>query len=217
MTDPSANGNQKARRILGPHIWPLRPEGLSGGEAYYLSWPGWELYLSRRLKLIPAEADLRPLLLTGVNGPEQDFAAIDQLAKSAAELGAACLELVPGQAESRWALTSAIREYRLRSSADAQGRPFMDDRSYLALWTIVEFQSYESEQLLAQAAEQQRAMWSALKGEEDSGNSPEEDRADRPGQLDARTEYAWSCWHRLAAPLLAAEDLIVPTAAALEE
>ncbi len=88
----------------------------------------------------------------------------------------------------------------------------LDDRSYLALWAVSEYQVRRSDRLLAEAAARERSMWAALKGEEESAaetppGSPAPDR---------RTAYAWQCWRRLAAPLLLASDVIVPNAAPAE-
>ncbi len=219
MTDPTANGNRKPRRLLAPHPWPLwdGPGGDDGGgPVFYLSWPGWELFLSRRLGLAPVPGGPAPLLLPDAVSPERDFAAIDQLLRQAETLGAAVLSLDRRIPESVPALAGALRDYRPdpgQPTETVAPQPILDDRSYLALWAATEYLARQSRDLLAEAAAREQAMWAALKGEE-----PEPALPSPPpdGEPDRRAAYAWRCWRRLAAPLIRPADIIVPTAPAAD-
>lgn len=221
MTDNSMNGNLKSRCLLAPHLWPEYPPDYRGTEknpepVFYLSWPGWELYLRRRLSLTMPEAGPTPLLLPDLTNPEQDFAAIDQLVRSAGELGAGLLNLSRDLPESLPALTGAITHYSQTENTAKTG-PLLDDRSYLALWTVNEYQARRSQALLAEAAARERAMWAALKGEEENFSAPIAESDPLPEEeADPRTAYAWRCWRRLAEPLLMPSDIILPTAPAAE-
>ncbi|MDR0881165.1 MAG: hypothetical protein LBP55_01270 [Candidatus Adiutrix sp.] len=204
------------RRLLAPLIWPLLPEtgDLDGLAAYYLSWPGWELYLARRLALSPGPGGPQPLLLPDQHSPEYDFAALDQLAQKAAELGAGYLGLDGRIPESQPALATAIAHYQPGQSTPRPGLPRLDDRAYLALWSITEHQTWQSDRLLAETAAHEKAMWAELRGGEPDDlaepdlAAPERETISRsPGPLAAR---AWECWHRLAAPILAPSDIIIP-------
>ena len=207
MTDMIAPDNQKTRRWLAPHLGPVHiQEPADGSRPLYLSWAGWELYLTRRLDLTPAErAAADPVLLPDLTNPDRDFAAIDQLVRSAGELGAGILSLRPNDPDSFADLTSAILRGQGRS-----GGPILDDRSYLALWTSSEFQVERSRRLLARAAERERAMWAALKGEGEP--SPAPSVSPPPAETDRRAAYAWQCWRRLVGPLLGPDDILIPTA-----
>ena len=204
-----ADQPRPARRILAPHLWPLRPVETPAGDGplYYLSWPGWDMFLARRLD-IPASPDAAPLPLPGLNEPERDFAALDQLLSQASQLGAGFLTLDRRDPESRPALTGALRHYPPQPSATG---PLLDDRSYLALWTATEYQARQSESLLAEAEASERAMWAALKGEDDQLAAPLTGPIP-PAPANGRAVYAWKCWRRLAGPLLTPNDIIVPTA-----
>lgn len=220
MTDNFANSKAEVRRVLAPFPFPPDLEVFGAdragesGPLFYLSWAGWELYLSRRLSFAADRANASPLLLPDVRTPEEDFAAIDQLVRTAGELGAGVLGLPGRVPESLPGLAGTIRDYH-QGLPDKPG-PVLDDRSYLALWAATEYQARQSERLLAEAAVKERSMWAALKGEEseaaeeglDYGQAQEPDR---------RTVYAWRCWQRLAAPLLRESDLIVPNAPTVEE
>lgn len=214
MTDNSMNGNLKSRCLLAPHPWPEYPADYKSPEedsapVFYLSWPGWELYLRRRLSLTPLAKGPAPLLLPDLISPEQDFAAIDQLVRSAGELGAGLLNLSRDLPESLPALTGAIANYSPAEKTVKTG-PLLDDRSYLALWAVNECRARRSQALLAEASARERTMWAALKGEEETASIAE---VDRPlEEADPRTVYAWRCWRRLAEPLLRPSDLILPTA-----
>ena len=215
MTDKSANGKPEARRVLlAPLPLPLVAEDLGPasagqpGSLFYLSWAGWEFFLARRLGIAGGRDVASPLLLPDVRGPEEDFLAIDQLVRTAGELGAGLLGL-PGRApESLPGLTSAIRGYH--QSSPGQPAPVLDDRSYLALWAVTEHQARQNDRLLAEAAAKERSMWAALKGEEPGYE--EEAGQVRPSEPDRRTVYAWQCWRRLAGPLLLDTDIIAPNA-----
>lgn len=211
MTDKASPDNQKTRRILAPHLWMVEAlEPASGGPLFYLSWSGWELYLTRRLLLTPNRELAAPLLLPDARSPEHDFAAIDQLVKTAGELGAGFLSLRAEGSDNFAALTSSILH---GAGGTPVGGPILDDRSYLALWTVSEYHVRQSDRLLAEAAERERAMWAALKGEGDGSGSVSE-RPDYPGDdTGRRAAYAWRCWRRLAGPLLIEADIIIPTAA----
>lgn len=216
MTDNSVNGNLKSRCLLAPHPWPEYPPGGERGAAghvFYLSWPGWELYLRRRLALSPISGGPAPLLLPDLLSPERDFAAIDQLVKTAAELGAGLLHLSRDLPDSLPALSGAIANYSAARPAPPTG-PILDDRSYLALWAVNEYQARQSRSLLAEAAAREEAMWAALKGEEApaEGSGRDDDPPPPAEEADPRTAYAWRCWRRLAAPLLSPADIILPTA-----
>ena len=218
IKDESADGQPETRRVLAPLLLPPgvadsgpAPAGESG-PLFYLSWAGWELYLARRLGLAGDRAAASPLLLPDGHGPEGDFAAIDQLVRTAGELGAGVLGLSGRAPESLPGLTSAIRGYQPGRSD--QPAPVLDDRSYLALWAVTEYQARQSERLLAEAAAQERSMWAALKGEE---ADLEEAVQLPPPEPDRRTVYAWQCWRRLAGPLLLDSDIIVPNAPMAED
>lgn len=221
MTDNSMNGNLKSRCLLAPHPWPEFPPKYKGTEddsrsVFYLSWPGWELYLRRRLLLTPLEDGPAPLLLPDLVNPEHDFAAIDQLVRSAGELGAGLLNLSRDLPESLPALTGAIANYSPAEKMAKTG-PLLDDRSYLALWAVNEYQARRSQTLLAEAADRERAMWAALKGEEETASDSIAESDPPPEEeADPRTAYAWHCWRRLAGPLLRPSDIILPTAPAAE-
>ena len=209
IKSPAVSTN--ARQILAPHIWPHPPTPqVNGGEALaYLSWAGWELYLARRLGLKP-EDGFYPLLLPDLTTPEQDFAAIDQLATTVGELGAGVLALSRRTPESVPGLAAAIGHYR--EAADVPASPVLDDRSYLALWAINEYRTYQSNRFLAEAKVKEKAMWAALKGEDASFSAaPLSAPVDEP-EPDSRTIYAWGCWQRLAGPLLNSTDIIIPSA-----
>lgn len=213
MTDLAANGNPKPRRLLAPHPWPLwdGPAGEGEGPLFYLSWPGWELFLTRRLELTPAPGGPSPLLLPDVVSPERDFAAVDQLLRQAETLGAAVLSLDRRTPESVPGLAGALRAYHPGAVPPLEGaspQPILDDRSYLALWAATEYLARQSRNLLAETAVQEQAMWAALKGEEPA-LPPQPYPDDEP---DRRAAYAWRCWRRLAAPLLRPTDIIIPTA-----
>lgn len=182
---------------------------------FYLSWPGWELYLSRRLVLSPADSTPQPLLLPDVLDPERDFLVIDQLAGSASQLGAGVLNLEAGRLESLPTLVEGIANYG-SGQRDSVGSPLLDDRSYLALWAISEFRAWESDQAMAAAASRQKNMWALLKGEEAENDlgaemSPLSDEAERPFEADSRAVYAWKCWQRLASGLISDSDQIIST------
>ncbi len=154
-----------ARRILAPHILPnLTASPSRGGEGplYYLSWPGWEIFLTRRLGLAAGPEGPRPLLLPDAADPETDFQAIDQLNMRASQLGAGLFSLAAESPESLPALLGSIRSYRGKEKPG----PVLDDRAYLALWAINEHQRRQSEALLAEARIKEKEMWAALKGEE---------------------------------------------------
>lgn len=202
----------EVRRLLAPLPLPItgwsatKGEELTPGPLYYLSWGGWELYLTRRLALEP-ERLAQPLLLPDLRGPEEDFAAIDQLVTLSQELGAGILSLPGAAPESQASLEGAIRDYNNMSKGETG--PLIDDRSFLALWAVTEYQIRWGEKILAQAAAQERAMWAALKGDDE----PADALLPRPTpEPDRRTVYAWECWRRLAGPLLRPTDQIVPNA-----
>ncbi|UQZ89366.1 hypothetical protein C4J81_09215 [Deltaproteobacteria bacterium Smac51] len=204
----------ESRHILAPHPWPFRPAVIpsgSQGSLYYLSWPGWELYLHRRLGLQTQPDGPQPLLLPDWADTETDFKAIDQLNSMASQMGAGLLNLAGDSPESLPALLTSIRAYQ-GMEAGKPGGPALDDRSYLALWAISEYQTRQSEALLAEARASEKKMWAALKGEEEP-HDPSETRLDHPAsEPDRRTLYAWQVWRRLAGPLLRPADVIVPTA-----
>jgi hypothetical protein len=137
-------------------------------------------------------------------GPEDlTLAALDQLADRAGRQGAGLWPLLVPPAESFGALASAIR----RPAPTPRPRPLLSDRAYLALWTLAELQVAAGEEMLAEAARKERAMWAALKGEETA--PPPLPAASPATEPDRRAEYAWLCWRRLAAPLLRPDDYIV--------
>ena len=215
MTDKSAGGRSGPRRILAPLPLPpaaddkiFSPAPDQAGPLFYLSWPGWEFFLARRLGLVADPAAASPLLLPGGRGPEEDFLAIDQLVRAAGELGAGFLGRPGRTPESLPGLTSAIRGYQ--PGSPGRPAPVLDDRSYLALWAVTEHQARQNDRLLAEAAARERSMWAALKGEE----TDDEEVVPQlpPPEPDRRAVYAWRCWRRLAGPLLLATDIIVPNA-----
>ena len=225
MTDNANNGNHKSRLILAPYPWPVQPErlpasqaGENGGPFFYLSWAGWELYLRRRLGFGPIAPDgPQPILLPGLQDPERDFLALDQLIVKASQLGSGVLSLRDGPAEGLHALVSGIRDYSGRKKVAGEN-PILDDRSYLALWAVSELEALESERALAEAEAKQKAMWAALKGEDcDEDNRPSEDTRPARSANDSRALYAWKCWSRLAGYILQDSDQIVPTLPQPEE
>ncbi|MDR2724933.1 MAG: hypothetical protein LBC90_02470 [Candidatus Adiutrix sp.] len=196
------------RHLLAPRLGPWPPPGgetPSTGPRFYLSWPGWEDYLAKRLGLKPDPAGPAPLILPA--DPEDlTLAALDQLADRAGRQGADLWPLLIPPTESPSSLASAIR----RPTAPAAPRPLLSDRAYLALWTLTEFQAAAGAELLAEAARKERAMWAALKGEEAAPptSAPPPSAEEEP---DRRAAYAWCCWRRLAATILRPGDLIIPT------
>ena len=217
MTNNRANSKPEKRRILAPLPLPVGLDalGLASHEEsdslFYLSWRGWELYLARRLGWPAARTSASALLLPDVREPEEDFAALDQLVHTTRELGAGLLGLPGGTPESLPGLTAAIRGYSQMGISDKPG-PVLDDRSYLALWAVTEYQARQGELLLAETMAKEQAMWAALKGEADEAAEP--GFACIPSsEPDSRTFYAWQCWRRLAAPLLLESDIIVANAA----
>jgi hypothetical protein len=203
----------ETRRILAPHILPVIPPALQQtdeGPLYYLSWPGWELYLTRRLGLSSGPDSPRPILLADTADAETDFKAIDQLNTMAAQMGANFFTLAAVSPESLPALLGSIRAYQGEKKA---APPILDDRAYLALWAINEQQSRQNEALLAEALLQEKKMWAALKGEETPSTSSPAPGEETPTEPDSRTLYAWRVWRRLAEAVLGAGDVVVPTAA----
>ncbi len=201
-----------ARRVLAPHILPALPAACSGeGPLYYLSWPGWELFLSRRLGLTAGPEGPAPFLLPDAADAETDFKAIDQLSALAAQPGAGLFSLAAESPESLPALLGSIRSYR----GEEKPKPVLDDRAYLALWAINEHQRRQNEALLAEARFQEKKMWAALKGEEAPAPAAP-DRSEGAPEPDRRALYAWRAWRRLAAGLLGPDDLLVPTAPGVE-
>lgn len=219
MTDNQNNGNPKLRLILAPHPWPASPGSLpqpyaceNHGPFFYLSWPGWELYLKRRLGFGPASPEgPKPILLPDLLGPEEDFLTLDQLAVKASQLGSGLLNLGGGPDDGLFALISGIRDYSGRKK-EAGENPILDDRAYLALWAVSELRALESDKAMAEAQARQKAMLAALKGEDEAdGGQPNEPAWPiRPAESSARAAYAWQCWHRLAKPFLRDSDQIVP-------
>ena len=194
------------RLLLAPRLgpWPGPEAAHPSGPRFYLSWPGWEDYLKKRLGLAPDPDGPAPLMLPA--DPEDlTLAALDQLADRAASQGAGLWPLLTPPADGSRALASAIR----RPTAPAPPRPLLSDRVYLALWTLTERQTAAGEELLAEAGRKEQAMWAALKGEEAPSPLPTGEPAKEP---DRRTAYAWLAWRRLASPLLKPGDLIIPTA-----
>ena len=193
------------RILLAPHLGPWPPIGAGEAEGpgprFYLSWPGWEDFLKKRLDLA-SSGPYRPLMLPDAEGLTQ--AALEQLAERAGNQGAGLWPLLVHSSESPGTLAQAIR-----LGLPAASRPILSDRAYLALWTLSEGQADSSARLLAEAARKERAMWAALKGEEAAPPQPAAPMANAP---DRRTAYAWQSWRRLAAPLLRPDDLILPTA-----
>lgn len=189
------------RRVLAPHIVPAA--GPTEGPLYYLSWPGWELYLRRRLGINPAPNGPRPILLPSQEDAETDFKAIDQLNTTAAQMGANFFSLAAESPESLPAILGGIRAYQAPKSP----APILDDRAYLALWAISERQAQQSEKLLAQARTEEQKMWAALKGEDFS--EPRQDAPAAPADIDSRTLYALRAWERLAGEVLTADDTVI--------
>jgi hypothetical protein len=195
------------RILLAPRLgpWPPPPgaENPPAGPRFYLSWPGWEDFLTRRLGLPPDPAGAAPLMLPA-DTESLTLAALDQLADRAGREGAGLWPLLIPPTPGPSALAAAIRNPAARDV-----RPLLSDRAYLALWTIAECQTATGEELLAKTARKERAMWAALKGEEEPPPPPTSTPANEPDQ---RTDYAWRCWRRLAAPLMRPGDIVLPTA-----
>ena len=167
MTDNYDNGNLKIRRILAPHPWPFLPSDLSmegEGPFFYLSWPGWELYLRRRLNLNFEAGSAKSLLLPDVADPERDFLYLDQLAQRSAQLGAGAVDLNFTQAEGLSSLLSDMRGYTSPKEQPA-GQPLLDDRSYLALWAVIEFRALARDLALAQDQARAHEVLASLPGE----------------------------------------------------
>jgi len=208
MTDKMTDGKPQIRRVLAPYPWPFWPPEESG-PLFYLSWPGWELYLDKRLGRGPEPGSPQAILLPDRQSPELDFAAIDQLSTMAAELGTGFLGLSRSRPESLPGLVSAIENYGAAETGPAA--PVLDDRSYLALWAIAEYQTRRSRELLDRAAASEKAMWAALKGEDEPAGFPAAgDLSPSDQEPDRRAAYAWQCWQRLAAPILIEDDVIIP-------
>jgi len=200
--------DDSGRLLLAPRLGPWPPQGGETpppGPRFYLSWPGWEDFLAKRLNLRPEPTGAAPLMLPA-DSEELTLAALDQLADRAGRQGANLWPLLVPPAESPSSLASAIR----RPAAPTAPRPLLSDRAYLALWTLTEFQAAAGAELLDEAARKERAMWAALKGEEAA--QPPTPAPALEGEPDRRAAYAWLCWRRLAAPLLKPGDLILPTA-----
>lgn len=220
MAEHSTNGKPPGagpgpRRILAPHLWPhppLTPSGGGGAPLAYVSWAGWELYLTRKLGLGPElKSGFYPLFLPDLVDPERDCLAIDQLAQTVGELGAGVLALIRRVPESVPGLAAAIGRYR-EATGEAGPGPILDDRSYLALWSINEFRAWQSYRLLAETKAREKAMWAALKGEEEA-LPPLRDMIEPPApEPDSRTDYAWTSWLRLTADLIGPDDVIIPGA-----
>jgi hypothetical protein len=193
------------RILLAPRLgpWPPQSPVEAPGPRFYLSWPGWEDCLAKRLGLKPDPAGPAPLMLPA--DPEDlTLAALDQLADRAGRQGANLWPLLLPPAEGPSALAAAIR----CPTAPPAPRPLLSDRAYLAFWTLTEYQAATGAEQLAAAARKEQAMWAALKGEE---AAPPSLPASRPEEPDRRAAYAWRCWHRLAAPLIRPDDFIIPT------
>ena len=212
------NKNKSPRHLLAPRIWPGGEEdNLAGGAPlYYLSWPGWELYLKRRLGMSGSGA--QPILLNGLNDAEQDFKIIDQLVAQAKDLGTGLVPLLAKEPESYTALAGSLRNYPVNKPE--MPRPHLDDHSFLALWSVAEFQAWEAEGLLDKSFAAEQTMWEDLKGElselEDEAQSEEIFTLNLPPRTTADpsrrgTRLAWKCWRRLAAPILNADDVLITT------
>lgn len=211
-----ADKNQGPRHILAPRIWPGSEEDSLAGSAplYYLSWPGWELYLTRRLGV--ANPSVQPLLLGHSDDAERDFKVIDQLVNQARELGTGLISLLEQEPESLAALAETLRSYPENKLVNPG--PRLDDRSFLALWNVAEFQAWEAEGLLTESLIAEQAMWIDLKGE--LAETEAEDiftlnlpPRTTPDPSRRGTRLAWQCWRRLAGPLLIADDVLVSTVA----
>lgn len=206
MADPADNGNSeiKRRRVLAPLLWPREQDG----PVFYLSWPGWELYLTRRLGLPENRFQGTSLMLESVDSPETDFMAIDQLAALAAEMGAGMLSLKQVARESVNGLAVAISNYG-NGLNQSKSCPLLDDRSFLALWSLNEYRRQQTKEALNEAAHKEEAMWAALKGEEPAAAEldPVSKEAE-PGPT-PQSDYAWAAWRRLAGGLIRKEDIIV--------
>ncbi|MDR1922417.1 MAG: hypothetical protein LBS31_11870 [Candidatus Adiutrix sp.] len=203
---------QKTRRLLlAPHLWPLLPEETmrAGATCRYLSWPGWELFLERRLKIEDGDRLARPLLLPDVQNPEQDFKTLDELTRKAGEMGSALIFLLDeNPPESVVGLAGAISGGRVQRPRRG---PILDDRLYLALWTFNEYQTRQGDLLLAGAVARERRMWADLKGE-DPPAAGRRNMPPNPAAPDAQSGYAWQCWRRLASGLTGSFDAVAPTA-----
>lgn len=207
MTDKTISGKPQKRLVLAPHLSPafIGADSEKCGRFFYLSWPGWELYLRRRLGIKPEDYQAEAILLPDEAGPEADFAAIDQLARKAAQLGAGLLGLLEDTGESVGELTQALRG---QSAPPRKAEPILSDRLYLALWTISEHQRLESQTILAEALALEKEMWAELKGEEEEAD-PGPEELPLPAEEDLRGDYARRCWHRLAGALIGPDDLII--------
>ena len=195
------------RLLLAPRLGPWPPPEAAEsppGPRFYLSWPGWEDFLAKRLGLKPDPAGPSPLMLPA-DLEDLSLAALDQLADRAGRQGAGLWPLLVPPTDGSRALAAAIR----RPAAPSPPQPLLSDRAYLALWTLNEHRAATGAELLAEAGRKEKAMWAALKGEEVSfAPLPVGEPAEEPDQ---RTAYAWICWRRLAMPLLKPGDLIIPT------
>ncbi len=223
-----------SRRILAPHLWPWGPAAQTGsGDFFYISWPGWELYLSRRLGLETHPPTAKAICLPDFTDAQKDFLIIDQLAQDPT---AASGSLLGGEAnfrpqESTAALAQAIANYEPQEQSSS--RPLLADHLYLALWTIAEFRQVEVREALVLASAQEKLMLEEVRGEDfdfidevldkilekgdedqDSEAPPDFWAADQiistPGR---RSKYAWQCWRRLVGPYLLPADVIIPTVA----
>lgn len=195
------------RRVLAPHIFPVFSGAQqTNGPLYYLSWPGWEFYLRRNLGFCPAPNGPQPILLPNVRDAETDYKAIAQLNTMAAQLGANFFSLASDSPETLPHILGNIRAYQAPAKAPA---PILDDRAYLALWAIGEYQRRETEALLAQARLQEQKMWAALKGEDFSPKSDPNSAPPAAEEPDQRTLYAFRVWQRLAEDILTADDTVI--------
>ncbi|MGL4207891.1 MAG: hypothetical protein ACRCTY_00740, partial [Candidatus Adiutrix sp.] len=114
----------------------------------------------------------QPLLLPDAVSCEHDFKVIDELVKKTSHLGCGFLGLLEKPVDSVESLGRAISHYREINHKDPRGKPILDDRSYLALWTFTEHQNEQSQKQWLNTLAYERQMWADLKGHDNDDLTP---------------------------------------------
>ena len=193
----------QTRQIIAPDLFPKNSTHLpSQGKIYYLSWPGWELFLARQ-ELAPAK-DVQPLLLATGKAAEEDLAEIMDLMRQ--------LELKGVNAWTSWLnadqeeLHTITQNIKTPATALPQ-KGLLDDRLFLALFSIMRLQKQKAEALLAEAETKTKKMWASLKGQEINEEVPPTAQASTVSSI--LFDKVMASWQRLAAPLILPGDQII--------